>query len=120
MKGTNVEITDSDGELLSFKLRKMNVSASARRYALYERISKVHGEKPQAVQNMMMVASNLISVLSSENGDLIYPPADSVDKDDSVEKLFDDMDEDVFTLLCTANAECNPVKSSLTAKKKPY
>lgn len=120
MKGTNVVITDADGKDLTFKLRKMNVMASARRYGLYEHISKVHGKKPEAVQNLMMVAANLVVVLADKAGELLYPPVDEDKTDDALEKMFDDMDEDVFSLLTQANAECNPVQTSLKAKKKPY
>lgn len=119
MKGINVELEDKDGKLVgSYYLRKMNISASSRRYGLYEQIAEKSITDSQ--KNQMMVAANLIVVLCGEDEKLLYPAPTDDSVDTSLDKFYDEMDDDIFSILSNTNMEINPPSTSLKTKKKKY
>ncbi len=123
MKGIKVELNGEDDKgnvkvVSSYFLRKMNIGASIRRYALYEQIAERENIS-EVARNIMMICANLMVVLCDGDGNLLYPTPET-GPDNCLDKLIDEMDDDVLGLLTQENMDLNPPVSSLKAKKKKF
>lgn len=129
IKNTGVEITVSDGNaaIETYRIGRMTIGENARQYNLISMIMENDVSMQLAQKNQKTVCARLVCVLKDVEGNYVYP-APTVGEDgelpvdDSVDKCFGEggMDWDTYSLLAQANAEINPVQSSLTAKKKKY
>lgn len=111
-KTIEVKITDADDNVVAtYKIYKQTIISNAKRLSLMQPFIDDEG-MDVFTKNAYFSAAALAPVLADKKGELIYTG------DDAVQRLLDDMDVEVFRVLCEAYNELNPTPKTLSAKKK--
>lgn len=110
-KSVKIDITDEKGKaLVSYEVKRVNVAANARRMKMNAEI--IDSDFDDKTKKHLFTSAALACVLHDEKGELCYVG------DDAYDKLFNDLDIEVYDLLAKAYVEINPFEKTLSAKKK--
>lgn len=109
---TEVKITGGNNKVIAtYLISKVTIGENARRLRLLQPI--IEDESlDEFMKNTRLTCASLACSLYDKDGELVYPG------DDAVDKMLEDLDFEVFDILCAEYSEINPLQKSLKAKKK--
>ena len=110
-KSAIITLTNSDNKIVAeFMVKRLTIGTNARRLSMTSKIIDLDIDNAEKGQRLTCAA--LASTVCDKEGNLLYPDADGA------EKVYEEMDLEVYDALCQAYVELNPLEPSLTAKKK--
>ena len=109
---TEVKLTNGGNKIVAtYYISKVTIGENARRLKLLKPILE-DDSLDEFMKNTRLTCASLVCSLYDKDGELLYPG------DDAVDKMLEDLDFEVFDILCSEYSEINPLQSTLKAKKK--
>ena len=107
-----IEITDNQDKVVgTYIINRQTIGSNARRLSLMQPFID-DAEMDDFTKNAYFSAAALAPVLANAKGEIAYAGKDAI------EQIMNDMNPEVFTLLCQHYNEINPLTEGLKAKKK--